>query len=76
VGGDPDQPALFVDSSGDRLPDPPDCIGRELVAPFWIEFFNTAQQANAAFLDEITEGERVVTASDPDNKPLVGLEES
>lgn len=55
---------------------PPDCIGRELVAPFWIEFFNRPEQTDAAFLDEITERERVVTASDPDNELLVSLEKA
>src|SRR5262249_54748062 len=46
---------LVADRAGDRLPDPPGGIGRELVAAPVLELIDRLHQADIAFLDQVEE---------------------
>src|ERR671917_197365 len=46
---------LIGDRAGDRLPDPPRGVGRELVAAAVLELVDRLHQADVAFLDEVEE---------------------
>ena len=55
VNGDPDGTGLIRDGAGDGLPDPPGCVGGELVALGIIELFNGLDEAQIALLDQVQE---------------------
>src|SRR5258705_4678998 len=48
--------------AGDRLPDPPGCVGRELVATPPVELLDGADQAQGSFLDQVEEWQELVAA--------------
>ncbi len=52
---DPDGPGLVGHGPGDRLPDPPDGVGGELVALGVVELLHATDQAQVAFLDQVQE---------------------
>src|SRR3546814_18612635 len=52
---DLDRARLVGDRAGDRLPDPPGRIGRELVAAAILELVDRLHQTDIAFLNEIQE---------------------
>src|SRR5262249_39596021 len=53
---DPDRLGLVADRTVDRLPDPPDGVGGELVAAAPVEFPARLDQPVCSFLDEVEEG--------------------
>ena len=53
--GDADGARLVGDRAGDRLPNPPGGIGRELVAAAVLELVDRLHQADIAFLDQVEE---------------------
>ena len=53
VNGDPDGTGLIRDGAGDGLPDPPGCVGGELVALGIIELFNGLDEAQIALLNQV-----------------------
>jgi hypothetical protein len=55
VHGDADGARLIGDRTGDRLPDPPGSVGRELKAAPVLELVDRLHQADVAFLDEVEE---------------------
>ena len=55
VNRDADRSGLVGDRAGDRLPDPPRRVRRELVPAPVLELFRGAHQANVAFLDQVEE---------------------
>src|SRR6202000_1435350 len=55
VHGNADGARLVGDRAGDRLPDPPRLVGRELVAAAVLELVDRLHQADVAFLDQIEE---------------------
>ena len=67
---------LVGDRAGDRLPDPPGRIGRELVAAAVLELVDRLHQADVAFLDEIEELQAAVGVflGDRDHEAQVGLD--
>ena len=50
-----DRAGLVGDAAGDRLPDPPRRVGRELVAAAPVELLDGAHQAEVALLDQVEE---------------------
>jgi hypothetical protein len=50
-----DRPAGVGDAAGDRLSDPPGCIGGELEALAPVELLDGVHQAEVALLDEVQE---------------------
>ena len=52
---DADGAGLIRDGARDRLPDPPRCVGRELVAAAVFELIDGFHQADIAFLDQVQE---------------------
>src|SRR5207248_2368192 len=56
VDRDADRPRLVRDRAGDRLPDPPGRVRRELVALAVVELLDRTDETDVAFLDEIEEG--------------------
>ena len=62
VNRDADGPRLIGDRPGDRLPDPPRRIGRELVARV-LELVHRLHQADVAFLDQIEELQAAIGVS-------------
>jgi hypothetical protein len=67
---------LVGDRAGDRLPDPPGRIGRELVAAAVFEFVDRLHQADIAFLDQIEELQAAIGVflGDRDDEAQVGLD--
>ena len=67
---------LVGDRAGDRLPDPPGRIGRELVAAAVLELVDRLHQADIAFLDQIEELQAAVGVflGDRDHEAEVGLD--
>src|SRR5687767_12220370 len=55
VDRDPDGASLVGHRAGDRLPDPPGGVGRELVALGVVEFLDRADQTEVALLDQVQE---------------------
>ena len=67
---------LIGDRAGDRLPDPPRRIGRELVAAAILELVDGLHQADIAFLDQIKELQAAVGVllGDRDHEAEVGFD--
>ena len=63
-------------ASGDRLPDPPRRVGRELVAAAVLELVDRLHQADVAFLDQVEELQAAVGVflGDGDDEAQVGLD--
>jgi hypothetical protein len=76
VHRDADGARLVGDRAGDRLPDPPRGIGRELVAAAVLELVDRLHQADVAFLDEVEELQAAVGVflGDRDHEAQVGLD--
>ncbi|MNU71706.1 hypothetical protein D3C71_611410 [compost metagenome] len=70
-----DRARLVGDGAGDRLPDPPCRIGRELVTAAIFEFVDRLHQADIAFLNEIEELKTTVSVflRNRDHETQVGL---
>ena len=64
--------------SGDRLSDPPVGVGAELVAALSLKFFDSADQANGALLNQVFEGQMLnvhgVPLGNRYNKTDVGID--
>ena len=77
VHGDPDRAGLIRDRAGDRLPDPPGGIGRELVTAAPLEFVDRFHQADIALLDQVQELQAavVVLLGNRDDEPEIGLDQ-
>jgi hypothetical protein len=52
---DPDRSRLIRDRAGDRLPNPPRRVGRELVAAAVLELVDRLHQPDVAFLNQVEE---------------------
>ena len=76
VHGDADGAGLVGDRAGDRLPDPPGRIGRELVTPAVFELVDRLHQADVAFLDQIEELQAAVGVflGDRNHQTQIGLD--
>src|SRR3712207_5339946 len=76
VDRDPDRARLVGQRAGDRLPDPPRRVGRELEALAVVELLRRANQPERALLDEVEERESLVAVvlRDGDDEPQVGLD--
>src|SRR5215472_15406539 len=77
VHRDADGPGLIGDSPGDRLPDPPRRVRRELIALGVVELLDRADQTEIALLDQVQEDKASadVTLRNRDNKAQVGLDQ-
>src|SRR6266545_2914916 len=77
VDGDADRPRLVGDRAGDRLPDPPRRVRRELVAALVLELVHRLHEADVPLLDEVEELEAAVRVllRDGDDEPQVRLDE-
>src|SRR6266498_1996438 len=77
VDRDADRPRLVGDGAGDRLPDPPRRVGRELVAALVLELVHRLHEADVPLLDEVEELEAAVRVllRDGDDEPQVRLDE-
>ena len=71
-----DRAGLVRDGPGNRLTDPPGCIGREFVTATVFEFIDRLHQADIAFLDQIQELQATVGVflRDGDHEAQVGLD--
>ena len=71
-----DGAGLVGDRAGDRLPDPPGRIGRELVAAAVLELVDRLHQADIAFLDQVEELQAAIGVflGDGDDEPKIGLD--
>src|SRR6266540_4949237 len=69
--------ALIGDRAGDRLADPPRCIGGKFMTFRIIELLDRAHQANITLLDQIHHGQAIgrIFLSDRDNQAQVGLDQ-
>jgi hypothetical protein len=76
VHRDADGARLVGDRAGDRLPDPPGGVGRELVAAAVLELVDRLHQADIAFLDQVEELQAAVGVflGDRDHQAQVGLD--
>jgi hypothetical protein len=76
VHRDADGARLVGDRAGDRLPDPPRRVGRELVAAAVLELVDRLHQADVAFLDEVEELQAAVGVflGDRDHEAQVRLD--
>ena len=74
--GNADGARLVGDRAGDRLPDPPRRIGRELVAAAVLELVHRLHQADIAFLDQIEELQAAVGVflGDGNDEAQIGLD--
>src|SRR5205085_10844985 len=72
-----DRARLVGDGTRHRLPDPPCCVRRELVAALVLELLDRAHEADVAFLDEVEEAEAAigVTLRDRDDEAQVRFNE-
>jgi hypothetical protein len=77
VHGQPDRAGLVGHAAGDRLPDPPRGVGRELEALGVVELLHGADQAEVALLDEVQQGHAAtgVALGQRHDQPEVGLEQ-
>src|SRR5262245_53144942 len=77
VDRDADGARLVGDRAGDRLPDPPRRVGRELVAAAVLELVDRLHQADVAFLDQVEELQAAVGVllGDRDDETEVGLDQ-
>ena len=75
VHGDADGVGLIGERAGDRLPDPPGGVGRELVAAAVLEFVDRLHQADIAFLDQVEELQAAIGVflGDGDDEAQIGL---
>src|SRR5436190_14816920 len=78
VHGNADRARLVRDRAGDRLPDPPRRVGRELVALGVVELLDRADQAEVALLDQVEEQHAAadVALRDRHHEPQVGLDQA
>ena len=60
VHGDPDWICLIADRAIDGLADPPDGMGRELVAAAPVELLGRPDETERAFLDEVEQRDAMV----------------
>ena len=76
VDGDADGASLVRHGAGDRLPDPPRRVGRELVALGVVELLDGADEAEISLLDEVEEehASTRVTLGERDDESEVRLE--
>src|SRR5215217_222220 len=76
VNRDADRPRLVGQRAGDRLPDPPGRIGRELEALAVVELLRRANETERALLNEVEERQSLVSVvlGDGDDEPQVGLD--
>ena len=74
VHRDADRPRLVGDGAGDRLPDPPGGIGRELVAAAVLELLHRLHQADVPLLDQVEELQAAVGVllGDRHHEPEIG----
>ena len=77
VDGQPDGAAGVGHGAGDRLPDPPGGVGRELEALGVVELLDRADQADVALLDQVQERHAVagVALGHRHHQPQVGLQQ-
>ena len=77
VHRDADRAALVGHRAGDRLPNPPGCIGAELKAAAILELVDRPHEPRVALLDQVEEGQSTVAIllRDRDNEPKVALGE-
>ena len=77
VDRQPDGPALVGHRPGDRLPDPPRRVRRELEALGVVELLHRPDQAEVALLDQVQERQPVagVALGQRDDQPQVGLQQ-
>ena len=78
VNGQADRPSLLRQRSGDRLLDPPGCVGRKLEAELVVELLDRPDQAEVALLDEIEKRDlgSCVVSRDRHDEPEVRLDEA
>ena len=76
MDGHPDRPGLVRQRAGDRLPDPPRRVGRELEAAPPVELLDRADQSERALLDQVEERQPLVAVvlGDRDDESQVGLD--
>src|SRR5690349_23303848 len=76
VDRDADRARLVGERAGDRLPDPPRRVGRELEALAVVELLRRADEPERALLDEVEEGQSLVPVvlGDRHHEPEVGLD--
>ena len=76
VDRDTDGAGLVGDRAGNRLPDPPGGVGRELVAATILEFVDRLHQADIAFLNQIQELQAAIRIflGDRDHETQIGLD--
>src|SRR5205814_2943432 len=76
VNGHPDRARLVGERSGDRLANPPRCVGRELEALAVVELLGGADEADRALLDQVQERQALVAVAlrDRDDEAKVGLD--
>ena len=77
MDGQADRAAFVGDRARDGLPDPPDCIGGELVAAPPIVLVHGAHQADVPLLDQVQQGQAPteVLLGHADDEPQVGQHE-
>src|SRR5450631_1157430 len=77
VDRDADRPGLIGDGPGDRLPDPPGGVGRELVAALVLELVDRLHEADVPLLDQVEELQPAVGVllGDGDHEAQVGLDQ-
>src|SRR3954469_19066324 len=75
AGGDPDGPRVD-DRVGERTPNPPDRVRRELQATAMVELLDGADQADGALLHEIVVGSSTlaIPPREPMDEPQVALD--
>jgi len=73
VHRDADRPGLVGDGPGDRLADPPGCVGRELVPPLVLVLVHRPHQPGVPLLDQVQERQAPVAVllGDRDDQPQV-----
>jgi hypothetical protein len=77
VHRDPDRPRLIGDRAGDRLPDPPGRVRRELVAAGVVELLDRPDQPQVPLLDQVEEDQAApdVALRDRHHQPQIGLDQ-
>ena len=75
VHGHPDRARLVGERTGDRLPDPPGRMGRELEALAVVELLRRPHKADRSLLDQVEERQALVAVAlgDRDDEPQVRL---
>lgn len=72
---DADGARLISNRPGNRLTDPPGCIGGELIAATILKFINGLHQANVSFLNEVQELQAAISIflRNRNNEAEIGL---